>query len=67
MTIHRAFFKCKECGFMLTNATQFNRTIECCPACESGNIDYAPKQDRERFIRDMRDEMDELLKDGDQP
>jgi transcription initiation factor IIE alpha subunit len=52
----RYFFKCTECGFMLSLLGQANREVECCPSCE-GSLDYAPKKDRENYIQSLRDEL----------
>ncbi|GIN67068.1 hypothetical protein J41TS2_24890 [Bacillus sonorensis] len=55
------FFKCKDCGFMLSIMGQADRQseVEICPCCD-GDLDYAPKKDRENYIRDLKAEIDEI-------
>lgn len=57
----RAFFICKECKFVFTTLGQATHEIEgCCPSCGEDNIDYAPKEARERFITGIKDELQEF-------
>jgi transcription initiation factor IIE alpha subunit len=56
----RYFFKCTECGFMLSLLGQANREIEYyCPCCE-GDLDYAPKKDRDDYIQKLKDELNHI-------
>jgi transcription initiation factor IIE alpha subunit len=53
----RYFFKCRDCGFMLSLLAQANKEITgCCPSCGE-DMDYAPKKDWEKYIEDIKFEI----------
>lgn len=60
--LRRFFFKCTECGFMLSLLGQANREVECCPSCCEGTLDYATKKDRDDYIQRLTDEIEDLNK-----
>lgn len=60
---YRAFLKCKSCGFMLTTLNQASREINVCPSCEESNIDYATKANRERYAKELFEELNDMLKE----
>lgn len=56
-TLDRAFFQCRDCGFKFSLlGAQAKYEPETCPCCQ-GDVGYMSTLTRDRYIKDLQDEL----------